>query len=115
MNDSLPFSPYYKLRVLQIGLIKQQLSLSLSLLSFLALSYSLFRSRFLSLFLSRCRNDEQCKNDGRSAEEKIREAISRRRLVRARARAKLHAIAEAEGFRRIIRQANYEVRNKRLL
>lgn len=30
MNDSLPFSPYYKLRVLQIGLIKQQLSLSLS-------------------------------------------------------------------------------------
>lgn len=31
MNDSLPFSPYYKLRVLQIGLIKQQLSLSLSL------------------------------------------------------------------------------------
>lgn len=25
-----PFSPYYKLRVLQIGLIKQQLSLSLS-------------------------------------------------------------------------------------
>lgn len=109
MNDSLPFSPYYKLRVLQIGLIKQQLSLSLScpFLHSLALFFALVFSPSFSL-------DVAATNS-----VKMTNGAQRRRFAKqfpeGVSRAKLRAIAEAEGFRRIIRQANYEVRNKRRL